>query len=69
MTEQSAKDGHFRFFPDLLTAAISFRRANLSLVSVSLDGTSVPKIYTLCKSQILTVHTHIIICVYGKWVS
>ncbi|KAJ4391823.1 hypothetical protein N0V93_005443 [Gnomoniopsis smithogilvyi] len=47
LTFSKAKDGHFRFFPDLLTAAIVFRRDNLALASVSLDGKSVPKIYTL----------------------
>lgn len=49
MTFSKAKDGHFRYGPDLLTAAISFRRGDLALVSVSLDGTSVPEIYVLCK--------------------
>lgn len=49
LTFSKAKDGHFRYYPDLLTAAIEFRRGDLSLVSVSLDGTSVPEIYTTCK--------------------
>lgn len=42
-----AHDGHFRFFPDLLTEAITFSR-NVGLVSVSLDGTSLPQIYVHC---------------------
>lgn len=37
------------FSPDLLTAAIVFRRDGLSLASVSLDGVSVPEIYLVCK--------------------
>ncbi|TVY75827.1 Peptidase S41 family protein [Lachnellula suecica] len=41
----SAHDGHFRFLPDLLSKAIAFRRP-LSLVSVSLDGISSPKVYS-----------------------
>jgi hypothetical protein len=40
-----AHDGHFRFFPDLLTGALSFQRG-VGLVSVSLDGKAIPKIYT-----------------------
>jgi hypothetical protein len=39
-----AHDGHFRFFPDLLTTALSFSR-NVSLVSVSMDGKQLPQIY------------------------
>ncbi|KAI0470050.1 hypothetical protein GGR56DRAFT_668271 [Xylariaceae sp. FL0804] len=40
-----AHDGHFRFFPDLLTGVIQFTRG-VGLVSVSEDGLVVPKIYT-----------------------
>ena len=40
-----AKDGHFRFFPDLLTKALEFGRT-VGLVSVSLDGVEIPKVYT-----------------------
>ncbi|KAE8146592.1 hypothetical protein BDV25DRAFT_162185 [Aspergillus avenaceus] len=39
-----AHDGHFRFFPDLLTKVFRFNR-NVGLVSVSLNGTDVPQIY------------------------
>lgn len=39
--------GHFRYLPDLLTAAMNFRRGNLALVSISLDGASPPDIYVL----------------------
>lgn len=39
-----AHDGHFRFAPDLLSKAILFRRP-ISLVSVSIDGVSLPKVY------------------------
>ena len=41
-----AHDGHFRFFPDLLTGALRFSR-NTSVVSVSLDGTELPQLYIL----------------------
>ena len=37
-------DGHFRFLPDLLSKAVLFSRP-VSLVSVSKDGTELPKIY------------------------
>ena len=40
----SAKDGHFRFLPDILSKALKFTR-NIAIVSVSMDGGS-PKIYT-----------------------
>ncbi|KAI1339844.1 hypothetical protein F5Y15DRAFT_382300 [Xylariaceae sp. FL0016] len=40
-----AHDGHFRFFPDLLTGVIKFARG-VGLVSVSEDGVGLPKIYT-----------------------
>ncbi|KAF7589525.1 hypothetical protein BBP40_004190 [Aspergillus hancockii] len=39
-----AHDGHFRFFPDLLTKALTFNR-NVGLVSVSLNGKDTPGIY------------------------
>ena len=39
-----AKDGHFRFFPDALTGVLRFSR-NVGLVSVSLTGSDIPKIY------------------------
>lgn len=39
-----AKDGHFRFMPDLLSKAVSFSRP-VSLVSVSANGIEIPKIY------------------------
>ncbi|KAB8231134.1 hypothetical protein ETB97_008484 [Aspergillus alliaceus] len=39
-----AHDGHFRFFPDLLTKALTFHR-NVGLVSVSLDGKKTPEIF------------------------
>ncbi|KAK7702089.1 hypothetical protein SLS64_009950 [Diaporthe eres] len=42
-----AKDGHFRFIPDLIGAAIQFRRQDIALASVSLDGVAVPQIYTV----------------------
>jgi hypothetical protein len=40
----SAKDGHFRFLPDILSKALKFNR-NVAIVSISMDGGS-PKIYT-----------------------
>ena len=39
-----AHDGHFRFFPDLLTSALRFSK-NTALVSVSLNGTALPELY------------------------
>jgi hypothetical protein len=44
-TFQAVHDGHFRFSPDLLTKALAFRRL-VEIVSVSRDGTEVPKVYT-----------------------
>lgn len=44
-----AKDGHFRYIPDLIGAALQFRRQDIALASVSLDGVAVPQIYTVCK--------------------
>lgn len=52
----TVQTGHFRYFPDLLTAAINFRRGNLALVSVSLDGVSIPDIYVLCRSLIREIN-------------
>lgn len=40
----SAKDGHFRFLPDILSKALKFNR-NVAIVSISMEGES-PKIYT-----------------------
>jgi hypothetical protein len=40
----SAKDGHFRFLPDILSKALKFNR-NVAIVSISMDGEA-PKIYT-----------------------
>ena len=39
-----AKDGHFRFFADILTGVLRFSR-NVGLVSVSLDGSEIPQVY------------------------
>ena len=39
-----AHDGHFRFFPDLLSKALVFRRP-IPLVSVSREGVELPKVY------------------------
>lgn len=44
-----AKDGHFRYIPDLIGAALQFRRQDIALASVSLDGVAVPQIYAVCK--------------------
>lgn len=44
-----AKDGHFRYIPDLIGAALQFRRQDIALASVSLDGAAVPQIYAVCK--------------------
>lgn len=44
-----AKDGHFRYVPDLIGAALQFRRGDVALASVSLDGVAVPQIYAVCK--------------------
>ena len=41
----SAKDGHFRFLPDILSKALKFNR-NVAIVSISMDG-GAPKIYAL----------------------
>lgn len=55
-----AKDGHFRFIPDLIGAAIQFRRQDIALASVSLDGVAVPQIYAVCKYK----HIYAIHCEY-----
>jgi hypothetical protein len=49
-----AHDGHFRFFPDLLTSALNFTRG-VGLVSVSLDGKQIPQVYV--KSKLPTLVT------------
>ncbi|KAH7351211.1 hypothetical protein BKA65DRAFT_605684 [Rhexocercosporidium sp. MPI-PUGE-AT-0058] len=41
---QSVHDGHFRFSPDLLSRALVFRRP-IQVVSISLDGLEVPRVY------------------------
>lgn len=50
-TFNEAHDGHFRFAPDLLSKAVGFRRPT-QLVSVSRDGTELPKIYI--RGELLT---------------
>lgn len=44
-----AHDGHFVIYPDLLSVALEFGR-QLPIVSVSMDGKEVPKIYAYGKS-------------------
>jgi len=44
MLFQSVHDGHFRFSPDLLSRALVFRRP-MQVVSVSVDGVEVPRVY------------------------
>ncbi|KAE9375497.1 hypothetical protein N431DRAFT_463579 [Stipitochalara longipes BDJ] len=44
-TFQAVHDGHFRFSPDLLSKVFAFRRP-VEIVSVSKDGTGIPKVYT-----------------------
>lgn len=46
----SARDGHFVFLPDLLDIFI-FERTIGSLLSVSLDGDSLPEIYAYSESS------------------
>ncbi|CZR70138.1 uncharacterized protein PAC_20039 [Phialocephala subalpina] len=53
-TFMAAKDGHTRFAGDLLVRPIRFTR-NVSLVSVSMDGTSMPQIYLT--DEILKMNT------------
>lgn len=43
-------DGHFRFAPDLLSKAVSFGRP-FEVVSVSMDGVEVPKVYSRGKLE------------------
>ncbi|KAG5962543.1 hypothetical protein E4U58_003836 [Claviceps cyperi] len=38
------QDGHYVFYPDLLSKAFKFKRHSLPLVSISEDGTSLPQI-------------------------
>lgn len=46
----SSHDGHFSYYPDIFKA-FSFRnRLARDLVSVSVDGVQVPKLYHSCKS-------------------
>ncbi|RDW57380.1 hypothetical protein BP5796_12830 [Coleophoma crateriformis] len=45
-TFMSARDGHFRFAGDLISRPIRFSR-NVSVVSVSMDGVAIPKLYVL----------------------
>jgi hypothetical protein len=45
-----AHDGHLRFMPDLLSKALVFARP-VSLVSVSLDGIAVPRVYATSDIQ------------------
>ena len=59
----SVHDGHFRFVPDLLAKAITFRRP-IGLVSVSLDGVSEPKVYGY--SKFLDNTTHELASIHGK---
>ena len=50
LTFASVHDGHFRFSPDGLTRALSFGRT-VPIVSVSLDGVELPKVYSYGKSH------------------
>lgn len=50
---QSVHDGHFKFIPDLLGKALLFRRP-VGLVSVSVDGSKIPRIYVDCKPHKIT---------------
>ncbi|KAI9050054.1 hypothetical protein LZ554_006199 [Drepanopeziza brunnea f. sp. 'monogermtubi'] len=54
-TFMAAKDGHFRFAGDLIVRPVRFTR-NVSLVSVSMDGTSMPQIYLT--DDILAMNTN-----------
>ncbi|KAJ5038288.1 uncharacterized protein L3040_007155 [Drepanopeziza brunnea f. sp. 'multigermtubi'] len=54
-TFMAAKDGHFRFAGDLIVRPVRFTR-NVSLVSVSMDGTSMPQIYLT--DEILAMNTN-----------
>lgn len=48
-----AHDGHFSFYPDLLTRVMHFGRPH-ALVSVSRDGIELPQIYVFGNS--LAIH-------------
>lgn len=50
----SAKDGHFRFLPDILSKALKFNR-NVAIVSISIDG-GAPKIYTHSEFLVPSLH-------------
>jgi hypothetical protein len=52
-TMNRVHDGHFQFVPDLLSKALSFQRP-FKLVSVSMDGVNVPKVYSLGRSKLFT---------------
>lgn len=45
------QDGHFTFYPDLLSKAFRFRRQPYALVSISEDGASLPVIKLQSKSE------------------
>jgi hypothetical protein len=47
-TFAAVHDGHFRFSPDLLSRALKFARPVI-LVSTSLDGVELPKVYSYGK--------------------
>lgn len=46
----AAHDGHFLYIPDIIGSVFRFRRS-VALVSISDDGTSLPKIYVHGKSR------------------
>ncbi|KAE8354716.1 hypothetical protein BDV28DRAFT_155975 [Aspergillus coremiiformis] len=54
-----AHDGHFRFFPDLLSGPLTFHR-NVGLVSVSLDGKEKPQVYVHSQTGMLTATADIV---------
>ena len=43
-TFQAVHDGHLRFSPDLMGKVFAFRRP-VEILSVSQDGTEIPKVY------------------------
>ena len=45
---ERSRDGHFRFYPDILFSVFAFRRS-IVLASVSEDGAATPQIFNLCK--------------------
>ena len=67
----SVHDGHFRFAPDLLAKAITFRRP-VGLASVSFDGLSEPKVYGYSKStgnirvELVSIHSKSILLMYYR---